>query len=160
MKNKGFTLIELMVVVAIIGLLAAIALPKFGDASDSAKAANVQGNLANMRTAISMFYAKTNEYPDLVNNWDDLTGATASDEAGNDVLFTDYYSKSVTPKTPGMGGDPEANNEVYTGTTSGTGIVASSNVGDGGWAYYTTDGSIRANLDEGVYNQGIDWIEE
>ncbi|OQY08994.1 MAG: hypothetical protein B6I28_03790 [Fusobacteriia bacterium 4572_132] len=61
--NKGFTLIELMIVVAIIALLASVALPKFANTTDAAKAANVQGNLANLRKAISMFKAKNGDYP-------------------------------------------------------------------------------------------------
>ncbi len=155
MKKRGFTLIELMIVVAIIGLLSAIALPKFGNVNESAKAANVQGNLANMRTAISMFYAKTDEYPDLVGNQDSLNSV-----AVDGVAFTDYYSKSKAPYTPAEGTTLSKNNIIYTGDVSGTAIVATSNEGEGGWAYYSTDGSIRANLAENVYSQDIDWSEE
>ena len=159
MKNKGFTLIELMVVVAIIGLLAAIALPKFGDASDSAKAANVQGNLANMRTAISMFYAKTNEYPDLVGNHDDLTAVTGTGADGSSVAFTNYYSKSKSPKTP-VGTSASAVNVISTGSAASGNPNSITADADGGWAYYTTDGSIRADLTTGAYGQGINWSEE
>ncbi len=152
MKKRGFTLIELMIVVAIIGLLSAIALPKFGDVNESAKAASVQGNLANMRTAIAMFYAKTDEYPDLVGNENSLNSVAA-----DGVSFTDYYSKSKSPITPAF--------------TSGTSVVVKTNeitgvatVGldnsDGGWAYYSSDGSIRADLPTTAYDQGIDWSEE
>ena len=55
-KSKGFTLIELMIVVAIIGILAAIAIPKFADLIDRAKEAKTQGNLGALRSALSIYY--------------------------------------------------------------------------------------------------------
>jgi len=54
---KGFTLIELMLVVAIIGLLAAIALPKFANLVVKAKEASVKGKLGSLRSALSIYYA-------------------------------------------------------------------------------------------------------
>ena len=55
--RKGFTLIELMLVVAIIGLLAAIALPKFSNMMVKAKEASVLGHLGALRSALSIYYA-------------------------------------------------------------------------------------------------------
>ena len=55
--GAGFTLIELMLVVAIIGLLAAIAIPKFGNLVTKAKEAAVKGKLGSLRSAISIYYA-------------------------------------------------------------------------------------------------------
>lgn len=56
-KRLGFTLIELMMVVAIIGLLAAIALPKFSDLVVRAKEAAVKGSLGSLRSAVVLYYA-------------------------------------------------------------------------------------------------------
>ncbi|MBL0059096.1 MAG: prepilin-type N-terminal cleavage/methylation domain-containing protein [Elusimicrobia bacterium] len=56
-RSRGFTLIELMLVVAIIGLLAAIAIPKFGDAIIRSKEAAVRGHMGALRSAISIYYA-------------------------------------------------------------------------------------------------------
>lgn len=60
----GFTLIELMLVVAIIGLLAAIALPKFAQLVIRAKEAGVKGKLGTVRSAVSIYYANNEgRYP-------------------------------------------------------------------------------------------------
>jgi prepilin-type N-terminal cleavage/methylation domain-containing protein len=54
---KGFTLIELMIVVAIIGILAAIAIPKFADLVTKSKEASIKGSLGTIRSAVSIYYS-------------------------------------------------------------------------------------------------------
>jgi prepilin-type N-terminal cleavage/methylation domain-containing protein len=56
---KGFTLIELMIVVAIIGILAAIAIPKFADLVTKSKESSVKGSLGSLRSALSIYYSDT-----------------------------------------------------------------------------------------------------
>ena len=58
-KSKGFTLIELMIVVAIIGILAAIAIPRFANLIDRAREARTQGNLGSLRSATAICYGAT-----------------------------------------------------------------------------------------------------
>lgn len=56
-RSRAFTLIELMLVVAIIGLLAAIALPKMADLITKAQEASIKGQLGGIRSALSIYYA-------------------------------------------------------------------------------------------------------
>ena len=58
-RSKGFTLIELMIVVAIIGILAAVAIPKFADLVTKSKEAIVKANLGAVRSALSIYYGDT-----------------------------------------------------------------------------------------------------
>ena len=58
-QQQGFTIIELVVVIVILGILAAVAFPKFQDLSGDAKAAVAKGGLAAIQSAGVITYAKT-----------------------------------------------------------------------------------------------------
>jgi prepilin-type N-terminal cleavage/methylation domain-containing protein len=55
-NREGFTLIELLIVVVIIGILAAIALPKFGQTREAAYYTTLKADLNNLRSAQEMYY--------------------------------------------------------------------------------------------------------
>ena len=55
-SKRGFTLIELMIVVAIIGILAAIAIPKFAELIRKSSEGASKGNLGALRSALSIYY--------------------------------------------------------------------------------------------------------
>lgn len=59
MNRKGFTLIELVMVIVIIGILAAIAIPRFVNLRDDAVRAACLGNVGTLRSAVSAFYARS-----------------------------------------------------------------------------------------------------
>jgi type IV pilus assembly protein PilA len=64
-KREGFTLIELMIVVAIIGILAAIAIPNFIKFQLRAKAGEAKVNLAAIRTSEESYFAEAGTYVDM-----------------------------------------------------------------------------------------------
>jgi type IV pilus assembly protein PilA len=62
MNRKGFTLIELLIVVVIIGILAAIAIPKFGSTKEKAYLASMKSDLRNVATAEEGYFADNQVY--------------------------------------------------------------------------------------------------
>lgn len=69
MRNrKGFTLIELMIVVTIIGILAAIAVPSYQSGLIKAREAVLRENLYGIRSAIDQYYADLGRYPDTLKD--------------------------------------------------------------------------------------------
>ncbi len=59
--QKGFTLVEILIVVVILGILAAIVIPQFTDASVDAKTARVRTDLQTMRSQIELYKIKNND---------------------------------------------------------------------------------------------------
>ena len=86
MRNKGFTLVELMVVVAIIIILAAILVPRYLDVTDQAKASKCVANQRTLEGSASVYMADNNgEMPSSLN-----------------LLVPNYVQ--VVPDCPGEGG--------------------------------------------------------
>ena len=62
-KREGFTLIELMIVIAIIGILAAIAIPQFAAYRKKSYNAAAVSDLRTAKTSLEAYYAEAQEYP-------------------------------------------------------------------------------------------------
>jgi prepilin-type N-terminal cleavage/methylation domain-containing protein len=100
-NRKGFTLIELLIVVVIIGILAAIALPKFGQTRERAYISAMQSDLRNLQTAQEMLYN---------------TGSPANCQVGVDCVIDPYNYKqtdAITDAAP----DTDLNFQASSGVT-------------------------------------------
>ncbi len=114
--GRAFTLIELLIVVAIIGILAAIAVPNFLNAQVRAKIANAESDMQALSTALEMYRLDNNHYPYWVN----------SDGSNINPLPRRFYPLttpiayiSAVPQDPFIYGPPgaridESQNESYT----------------------------------------------
>ena len=89
--KKGFTLIELVIVIAILGILAGLAIPRFLDATATARGARVVADMRTVDSAIVIYNAKTGSMP---ASFADLTTAASGANA------TQYQLLAAEPKPP------------------------------------------------------------
>lgn len=138
-RIRAFTLVELLIVIVVLAVLAAIVIPKFNDSGTRGREASLKANMKTARNAIELFRADTGAYP---TSLDDLAGASApatgKDGSGNSksITSTDYKGPYVAeaPKDPVSGAAL-----TYSVTSGSVGKVSPSATGNAtdGTAYST-----------------------
>ncbi|MFH1783844.1 MAG: type II secretion system protein [bacterium] len=133
-NKKGFTLVELLIVIVILGILAAIVIARFAGATKESKEANLKGNLRTMRASIEMYKAnsKSNSYPPTLDALADGTEADVDNKTFLERIPIDpFYRATSTAYTTGTltPGEDATDRDAKIG-------------GGGGWAYDSTNGRL------------------
>lgn len=122
-RKRAFTLVEILIVVVILGILAAVVVPQFAGAADEARAGNLQSQIRSIQEQIELYRARTGSYPSLAELQADPT------DAGTDwgPLVDNNYLKS-SPVNP----------------VNGQSAVADEAGEDVGWVYDEATGQVTA----------------
>lgn len=138
-NRKGFTLVEILIVVVILGILAAIVIPQFTNASETAKGASLISQLQTIRSQLELYQVQHNgDYPaadidDGTNGeWSALTGETEVDGTPGDASGDEFGPYLQQPPINGF----ENSSTIGAAAAAGT-----------GWVYDATDGSILAVME-------------
>lgn len=119
-KQQGFTLIELMIVVAIIGILAAVALPAYQDYTIRAKMSEVIGLAAAAKTSVSEYYVSMGEMAASANAAGVNTSLGQSTYVSAIAYANTTSTATITYTIQNL--DPAAGNLAYVGTGSRDGV--------------------------------------
>lgn len=165
--QAGFTLVELLIVVVILAILAGILVPQFSSATDDAKMSALDSNLANVRSAIELYFQQHGHYPGSVTaagtacaeGPGGATGTGALDTQAALIshlsLYSDINGEGCTKsdanfkygpymKKAKMPTNPFTNIDTVAISTAGSlGMV--SVVVNGGWKYDTGTGQFIAD---------------
>lgn len=113
-SKKGFTLIELMVVIVIIGILVAIALPNFISAQDRAKISSTKANLHTLQTSLETYSV------DWSGLYPDVTGTTSTYGLLKESTDKKYYKELKNPFGGGKDALTTISNRTAMATSSNT----------------------------------------
>jgi len=137
-KRSGFSLIEMVIVILILGIIAAVAAPKMFDTAKTAEENSTRQQLAVMRNAIEMYRARDGVYP--------LTSALPT---GLTPMLNGPFP------SPKMGTARGKAGVYYDATTTVDVPVVPSPGAATGWAYKPANGSLKVNV--AVGETGSDW---
>ncbi|MHC4153437.1 MAG: type IV pilin protein [Planctomycetota bacterium] len=129
--KKGFTLVEILIVVVILGILAAIVIPQFTDASTEAKESRLLSDLQSVRSQIELYKIQHN----------DIQPGQAAGSVSFVADMTTYTMVDGTPAVPQAPGDGVYGPYLQQIPTNPWNDLAA----NAGWFFNTTTGHFRAD---------------
>jgi prepilin-type N-terminal cleavage/methylation domain-containing protein len=133
-QRKGFTLVELAIVIAILGILAVVAIPKYQGMVEDARSSAAKAQLGTVRSAIGIYYAKNK------GTWPTLAVLSATT---NNLLFVEGTIPTV--EITDVNGTVIRSAAVAADATPSTAITGSDFTNAGGWVYNSSTGEVRIN---------------
>ncbi len=128
-KNRGFTLVEMLIVAIILAILAVVVIPQFGEATQDVKLSVVKATLHTVRSQLELYRLQHNITYPLLASWEDqMTGKTDADGTVN-------ASGKYGPYLLAMPVNPMDDSSAIDATQDS----------DGGWAYNQTTGVFQAD---------------
>jgi prepilin-type N-terminal cleavage/methylation domain-containing protein len=104
-QRKGFTLVELAIVIAILGILAVVAIPKYQGMVDEARSAAAKAQLGTVRSAIAIYYAKNKgTFPATISGDLFADGVMPSVDIGTTNVNTPTVVTAIPSPVTGTGG--------------------------------------------------------
>ena len=149
-NQSGFTLVELLIVVIILGILAAVVIPQFNTAAAESKEAALASNLATIRQAVELYKVQHNDtFPDSAIVVKLTTQTDATGAAGT------KYGPYIRNSFPANPMDPNAATADAVATAA---AMPAAPTAAGGWIYATGTGEFRANI-AGTGPSGTDFFD-
>ncbi len=154
-RASGFTLVELLIVVIILAILAAIVVPQFATSTDDAKEAALDSTLANMRDVIDLYFAQHGEYP--ASRADGASAAnTPAAFIGQLSRYTDGDGTSQDTKDaahpygpylklPQVPKEPMTNTRAIVIISAGSLALTADATDPGGWKFDSGSGRLIVN---------------
>lgn len=137
LNPKGFTMIELMVVIVILGILAAIIAPRLVGRTDEARITKARVDITNLETALKLYKLDNGVYPTTEQGLQALVEAPETGTAPRNWREGGYLEKNRVPKdpwgnefvylSPGVKGDFDLSSYGADGLAGGEGINADIN---------------------------------
>jgi len=123
-KERGFTLLEIMVVLIIIGVMAAIVAPRFIERADEAKVDSTKIQMKNIQQALKLYRLQTGHYPSSNDGLKALTAEGKGGKAYLDELPKDAWGGDFVYLSPGVHGDVDILSYGADGKPGGTNFDA------------------------------------
>lgn len=163
-KRTGFTLVELMIVVAIIGILAGIAIPRYMNFLQRSKEGATKGNLGALRSAINIYYADMEFYYPTVISIDPVWPVRLFwDDGFGFVMHPDFraYLDEIPPCTIGpepSGGVQQSRADIWHQGLHWTN-PPTPGVTDVGWWYYRSTNTVTGVADTGRIYVNVNGVD-